>query len=60
MTSLNKIELNSSLGLCNKNQSLELSLLEDNEFDSPRSETSIMYIDKVRIIPKNINVISTV
>ena len=42
----NKMELDSSPALYNKNPSSELSSLKDNQFNSPKSETSEMYIDK--------------
>ncbi len=45
-TMSNKMELDSSPALCNKNLSSELSSLEDDQFDSSESETSEMYIDE--------------
>ncbi len=45
-TTSNKMELDSLPALCNKNPSLELSSLDNDQFDSPGSETSEMYIDK--------------
>lgn len=46
MITSNKIDLDSLSTLYNKNQYLELSLIEDNQFDSIKSEISEMYIDE--------------
>lgn len=43
---LNKIKLNSLPALNNKKPSLDLSLLEDNQFDGPESEILEMNINK--------------
>lgn len=45
-TTSNKMKLDSLPTLYNKNLSLELSSLKNDWFDSPRSETLEMYIDK--------------
>ena len=45
-TTSNEMELDSLPALYNKNPSSELSSLKDDQFNSPRSETSEMYIDE--------------
>ena len=45
-TTSNEMELDSSPALYNENPSSELSSLEDDQFNSPGSETSEMYIDE--------------